>query len=259
MKVKSSLLLSIITPSIALLMFLAVWEIGVSALSIEKWLFPAPSLIANSLWTSRELIYIHTIQTISETLLGLFIAILVGATLAILMEWSAFFRNLFKPLLIVSQTIPFIVLAPLLIIWLGYGVLPKIVVIVLACFFPISMSMYEGFRSVDVNLLKLMKSMRVGKLQTFRLVKLPASMPSFFSGLKIAGAYAVGVAVVSEWLGAEKGLGIFLLRSAKSYQTEAVFASIVVISLLSLVIVGIIELSARRFVPWFYAGREGTL
>lgn len=246
-------------PIIVIALTFVTWEIGVSALSIEKWILPAPSLIANSLWTSRELLFIHTIQTISETLLGLFIAILVGVTVAILMEWSAVLRNLFKPLLVISQTIPFIVLAPLLIVWLGYGVLPKIVVIVLACFFPISMSVYEGFRSVDVNLLKLMKSMHVGKLQTFRLVKLPASMPSFFSGLKIAGAYAVGVAVVSEWLGAEKGLGIFLLRSAKSYQTEAVFASIVVISLLSLVLVGIIELSARRFVPWFYAGREGSI
>lgn len=246
-------------PGIAIAVLLILWQIGVVVSGIEKWLLPAPSLIFGALWESRELIFSHSIQTIMETVVGLTIAIILGVGLAMLMERSVFFKNLMKPFLVVSQTIPFIVLAPLLIIWLGYGILPKIVVIVMACFFPISMNIFDGFKSVDSNMKKLLQSMGASKWQTFRLATFPASLPYFFSGLRIAGAYAVGVAVVSEWLGAEKGLGILLLRSAKSYQTETVFASIVVISVLSLLLVGIIELTARRSIPWHYANKGGIV
>lgn len=248
-----------IIPAFAVILLLIVWQVGVVVSGIEKWLLPAPSLVGAALWESRELIVSHSIQTILETLVGLAIAIILGIGVAMLMEWSVFVRNLLKPFVVVSQTIPFIVLAPLLIIWLGYGVLPKIVVIVLACFFPIAMNAFDGFRSVDTNMIKLLKSMGASKWQQFRKATFPAGLPYFFSGLRIAGAYAIGVAVVSEWLGAEKGLGILLLRSAKSYQTETVFASIVVISVLSLLLVGSIELAARRLIPWHYANKGGLV
>lgn len=241
-----------VLPGITFLALLILWQIGVGAVGIEKWLLPVPSEIFQSLWQLREQVLIHTTQTIMETLIGLGIAVVLGIGVALLMEAVPFFRNLLKPLVVLSQTIPFIVLAPLLIIWLGYGVLPKIVVIVLACSFPIIINMLDGFRSVDAGMIKLLRSMGARKDQVFRLVTIPASMPYFFSGLRIAGTYAVGIAVVSEWLGAEKGLGILLLRSAKSYQTENVFAAIIVISVLSLLLVGIIELIARRSIPWFY-------
>jgi ABC-type nitrate/sulfonate/bicarbonate transport system permease component len=245
-------------PISAFIAVILLWQICVSFFSIEKWLLPAPTDIVQALWTSRDIIAFHTLQTIFETVCGLGVAILLGVFMAIVMESSNFFRNLLKPLVVISQTIPFIVLAPLLIIWLGYGILPKIVVIVLACFFPIVINMLDGFGSVDTGMIKLLRSMGAGKQQMFRLVKLPASMPYFFSGLRIAGAYAVGIAVVSEWLGAENGLGIMLLRSAKSYETENVFATILVISVLSLVLVGIIELIARRYIRWFYLQKGKT-
>lgn len=247
-----------IIPVTALLSMLLLWEIGVHFSGVEKWILPAPDQVFQALWQSRELIVLHSVQTVFESLIGLSVAVLLGIIIAILMEWSAFFRKLLKPFVVVSQTIPFIVLAPLLIIWLGYGVLPKIVVIVLACFFPISMNMYDGFRSVDTGMIKLLRSMGANKLQIFQHVTFPTSLPYFFSGLRVAGAYAIGVAVVSEWLGSEKGLGILLLRSAKSYQTETVFASIIVISLLSLLLVGIIEFIARWSIPWHFMNKGGA-
>jgi ABC-type nitrate/sulfonate/bicarbonate transport system permease component len=245
-------------PVIAFIVLIVLWQISVSVFSVEKWLLPAPTDTVQALWLSRDIIAFHVLQTMFETLSGLVAAVLLGVFMAIVMESSLFFRNLLKPLVVISQTIPFIVLAPLLIIWLGYGILPKIVVIVLACFFPIVINMLDGFSSVDSGMIKLLRSMGAEKWQMFRLVKLPASMPYFFSGLRIAGAYAVGIAVVSEWLGAENGLGIMLLRSAKSYQTENVFATILVISVLSLVLVGIIEVIARRYIPWFYLQKGKT-
>jgi ABC-type nitrate/sulfonate/bicarbonate transport system permease component len=241
-----------ILPVISFLVLLILWQTGVGIFQIPNWLLPAPTIIFNELWRSRELIVIHTTQTLIETIIGLVIAVIFGVGIALLMESISFFKNLLKPFLVLSQTIPFIVLAPLLIIWLGYGVLPKIVVIVLACFFPIVINMLDGFQAVDAGMVKLLQSMKAGKKQIFHYVILPASMPYFFSGLRIAGTYAVGIAVVSEWLGAEKGLGIMLLRAAKSFQTEEVFATITVISLLSLFVVGIIEIIARRSIPWFY-------
>ncbi len=247
-------------PVVVLLFLLLLWKAGVEISGIEKWILPAPEVVFQTLWKSRNLIFSHSIQTILESVLGLGIAVLLGVGVAVLMEWSDFLRKLLKPFLIVSQTLPFIVLSPLLIIWLGYGILPKIVIVVLACFFPICINLFDGFRSVDTGMTRLLQSMGANKLQIFRHVTLPSSMPFFFSGLRLAGTYAIGVAVVSEWLGAEKGLGILLIRSAKSYQTETVFAAIIVITLLSLLLVGVIELIARRSIPWHYFNKgEATV
>lgn len=226
---------------------------------IEQWILPSPFQILVSLWTRRDLLLFHTSRTILEALIGLSFAILVGAGIAIIMEWSAFFQRLLKPFLVVSQTIPFIALAPLLVIWFGYGLLPKILVIILACFFPIAINLYDGFKSVDVNMVRLLKSMGASKWQIFRLVKFPSSLPYFFSGLKIAGAYAVTAGVVSEWLGAEGGLGILLVRFAKSYLTDGVFAVIFVITALSLVLVFAIEHLTKITIPWHYHKKEGSL
>lgn len=249
----------LILPIFAFLLFFSFWEMGVRIFHIEQWILPSPLQILASLWIRRELLLFHTSQTILEALMGLSFAVLVGAGIAIIMEWSAFFQRLLKPFLVVSQTIPFIALAPLLVIWFGYGLLPKILVIILACFFPIAVNLYDGFKSVDVNMIRLLKSMDASKWQIFRLVKFPSSLPYFFSGLKIAGAYAVTAGVVSEWLGAEGGLGILLVRFAKSYLTDGVFAVIFVITALSLVLVFTIEQLTKITIPWHYHKKERSL
>lgn len=241
-----------ILPSGFFIALLVAWEIGVSVFHIEKWLLPAPSVIVSAFIENKELIFGHSLQTIFETFVGLSLAVIFAVVIAILVEWAAVIRNLIRPLVVISQTIPFIVLAPLLTIWLGYGILPKIAVIVLACFFPIVISLLDGFRSADRNMIRLLQTMGASKRQLFSKVIFPASLPYFFSGLRVSGTYAVGIAVVSEWLGAEKGLGILLLRSAKSYQTDTLFAAIIVIAILSLMTVLLIEGIARKSLPWYY-------
>ncbi|WP_407942249.1 ABC transporter permease [Microaerobacter geothermalis] len=223
---------------------------------IEKWILPSPTIIAQSLWQARELIWQHTIQTLYETVLGLGIAIAAGIAIATLMDLSTWLRKAVYPLLVISQTIPIIAVAPLFLIWFGYGLAPKVIVVALVCFFPITVNLADGYRMVDREMVRLMSSLGASRGQIFRMVKLPSALPFFFSGLRIAGTYSVMGAVIGEWLGASRGLGIFMTRSSQSFLTERVFAAIVVITLLSLWIFALIELLARLTMPWHYQQQE---
>ncbi|UFJ43383.1 ABC transporter permease [Brevibacillus humidisoli] len=235
-----------------MLVLLILWEWLVAITRIEKWILPKPSHIVQSLWESRALIAQHSVQTIYEALLGLAIAIVIGVAIAAIIDSSEWLRKAFYPLLIISQTVPIIAVAPLFFIWFGYGILPKVVVVTLVCFFPVAINVADGLRLVDRDTLRLMASMGAGRWQIFHMVKLPATLPFFFSGMRIAGTYSVMGAVIGEWLGASKGLGILMTRSSQSFLTDRVFATIVVITLLSLAIFALIEGAARLLMPWHY-------
>lgn len=239
-------------PGSMLLLLLTIWELAVRFTGIEAWILPAPSVIFITLWQTRDLLVDHGVHTIYETLLGLGIAIMVGVLLAVFIDLSEKVRKSVYPLFVASQTIPIIAIAPLFAIWFGYGYTPKIILVALFCFFPITVSLADGFLSVDRQMIRLLDSMGASRSQIFRMVKLPAALPAFFSGLRIAGTYSVMAAVISEWLGASKGLGIFMTRSSQSFFTDRVFAIIMVITLLSLVIYGIIEGMSRLVMPWYY-------
>ncbi|PIW73296.1 ABC transporter permease, partial [Candidatus Roizmanbacteria bacterium CG_4_8_14_3_um_filter_34_9] len=205
---------------------LLTWQFSVSFFHIEQWILPSPIQIIDSFWQSRSLIFFHLVPTIFEASIGLIGAIFISIFIAILMERSQVMKKIIYPFLIISQTIPFIILAPLLTLWFGFGLLPKIIIIALVCFFPITINLFDGFQGVDPSILRLLNSMGANQKQIFRLVKWPASLPAFFSGLRIAAAYSILGAVVSEWMGADRGLGILLIRSTKSYLTDRVFAVI---------------------------------
>ena len=241
-----------ILPVLTGFIILILWQLAVSLFHIEQWILPGPLQIINSLWSSRSLIFFHLVPTIFEATVGLISATIISIIIAILMERSKIIQKIFYPFLILSQTVPFITLAPLLTLWFGFGLLPKIIIITLVCFFPIAINLYDGFQSVDPVVLKLMSSMGATRKQSYKWVKWPASLPSFFSGLKIAAAYAILGAVVSEWMGTDRGLGILLIRSAKSYLTDRVFATIGVISILSILAVLLVEIIARISIPWHY-------
>lgn len=228
------------------------WQFFVVWFHIEQWIIPSPLRIADSFWQSRSLMVYHMIPTIFEALIGLFFAIITGIFVAILMERSEVIKKIIYPFLIISQTVPFITLAPLLTLWFGFGLLPKIIIIILVCFFPITINLFDGLSGVDPATLKLLTSMGATRKQMLKWVKWPSSLPAFFSGLKIAGAYAILGAVISEWVGSDRGLGILLVRSAKSYLVDRVFATIGVITILSIIIILIIEGIARITIPWHY-------
>ncbi|UAL51469.1 MULTISPECIES: ABC transporter permease [Metabacillus] len=239
-------------PGIVLLSFLFLWELAVIVSKVENWILPRPTHIFITLAEMRGTIGGHILQTLSEAVLGLLIAVTAGVLIAILIDLSDWVRKAVEPLLVLSQTIPIIALAPLLIIWFGFGIFPKVIVVALVCFFPIAINLSDGFRLVDRDMVKLMRTLGASRRQMFLKLKLPAATPFFFSGLKIAGTYSVMGAVIGEWLGASKGLGILLTRSSQSFLTDKVFATIVLIVGLSLIIFTLIEILARIMMPWKY-------
>ena len=234
------------------LITLIFWQLTATIFHIEQWILPTPIQIINSFWQSRSLILFHMLPTVIEALIGLIGAVIIGVFIALLMERFQIMRRIIYPFLIISQTIPFIILAPLLTLWFGFGLLPKIIIIGLVCFFPITISLFDGFKDINTSVLNLLTSMGANQRQIFRWVKWPSSLPNFFSGLRIAAAYSILGAVVSEWTGSDRGLGIILIRSTKSYLTDRVFAIIGTITFLSVIAVLIVEIIARISIPWHF-------
>lgn len=236
--------------------FLILWQLFVFLFDVESWFLPSPLLILKTLVESSDLLIHHTITTIYETLWGFFASVVTAFILAVVMDTYPTIKKGIYPLLVVSQTIPIIFIAPLLMVWFGYGLLPKIFVVALVCFFPIVVSLVEGLESVDPDMVNLLLIMGATKSQIFRKVRFPAAFPSFFSGLKIAATYSVMGAVIGEWLGASRGIGYFMILSSKSFRVDRVFAAIALISFLSLAFFGLIELASRLAMPWHYKNEQ---
>ncbi len=249
---KSKKLLDYLPAFIVLLAFFIIWELGVRLSHISDNILPAPSLIITFSAPYWKELLSHTLQTILEAMAGLLAAVFCGVVAAIMLDSSATIRKAIYPLLVSSQTIPIIALAPLLLIWLGYGLLPKVIIVALYCFFPITIAMAGGLSSVDYQQINLFRTMRASNLQILKLVKVPAALPSFFSGLKIAVAYAMIGAIVGEYVGAYKGLGIFIQTSANAHAIPLVFAAIFVTAIISLLLFGLVGLIERKMLPWRY-------
>jgi ABC-type nitrate/sulfonate/bicarbonate transport system permease component len=243
-------------PLVLILLLLLVWQVGTWLMQVPKWLLPSPGQIVIAGIEALDLLGPHTWQTLKETWLGLALSLVVGLGLALVIDFSALLRRTLYPLLVASQTVPILALAPLLIIWFGYGMLPKVIVVALVCFFPIVVSTADGLRVADPDLIALLKAMGANRRQVFFKVRLPGALPSFFSGLKIAITYSVVGAVIGEWVGASRGLGIFMIRSSKNFLTDRVFAAIAVTSLLSILMFFVVMVLERALLPWYYAHRE---
>jgi ABC-type nitrate/sulfonate/bicarbonate transport system permease component len=237
------------------LALLALWELFVRAGQISAQVLPSPIAIVQALINNWGVIYDNTLQTLLETVLGMVIATLLGLLLAIMLDISGWMRRAIYPLLITSQTIPIIALAPLLLIWIGYDIRPKLIVVTLYCFFPIAVATIDGLASAEPELIKLLHSMRATRWQILRLVRLPGAMPAFFSGLRIAAAYSVIGAIFGEYVGAEKGLGIYMQRAANSFAIINVFAAILVTTILSLLLFGLVSLIERIALPWYHGSK----
>jgi len=240
-------------PSVGIfLLLLLIWETVVRLMEIKEYILPAPTAIWQALVNSWGLLWDHSLQTINEAFLGFMLAIVAGIVLAMLMGLFPLIKRSLYPLVVISQTVPIMAVAPLLIIWFGYDLLPKVLVVSLVCFFPITVSLVEGLEATDKDMMKLLLAMGASPWQIFKKVQLPGALPSFFSGLKISATYSITGAVIGEWLGASKGLGVFMIRSMNSFLTAQVFAAIVVITVLSLIFFGIVMILAHLIMPWYY-------
>ncbi len=237
-------------PILFFTLLVIIWQFIVDSGIIARYILPSPwDVVVVSIRILPEL-KDHIYTTLQEALTGFMIAILFSVTLAILMDNFTLVKKAVQPLLVVSQTIPIMVLAPLFAMWFGFGLLPKIMVVILVCFFPIVVSLLEGLNTLDSDLLNLMKSMKASRWQMFYLAKFPSSLPNFFSGLKIAATYSIIGAIIGEWMGGKSGLGVYMTRVRQSFALDKVFATILIIIFLSIILFKIIELIQFLLMPW---------
>lgn len=236
--------------ALGILLIIIFWEIITKVELIPKFILPSPLDVLRAFLEDFNLIINHLFFTLIEAILGLSISIILGFLLAIIMDRFNFFYKMFYPVIIISQTIPIIAVAPLIVLWFGFGMFPKVMLVFLTCFFPITISIFSGFKNIDKDLIRLMNSMGSNYFKTLIYVKIPYSLKSFFSGLKIASSYALVGAVVSEWLGGERGIGVYMTRVKKAYAFDKMFSSIILISLLSLILVWFIKILERKVIYW---------
>lgn len=239
-----------------ILIILILWQLLSSFKIVPEFLLPSPYSVIMSFFTDFNLLMYHLWITLAESMLGLFWGVLLGFICAVLMDKFDFFYRAFYPILILTQTIPTIAIAPLLVLWMGYEMLPKIVLIVIVTFFPISIGLYDGFKSADKDQINLLKAMGATNFDIFKYIKWPGSLNHFFSALKISVSYSVVGAVISEWLGGFRGLGVYMIRVKKSYSFDKMFAVIFLISALSLVLMFLVKLLQKKVMPWKNKGVE---
>jgi ABC-type nitrate/sulfonate/bicarbonate transport system permease component len=244
-------------PLLVLLLLFIIWEIVVKVVDVPAWLLPPPSKIFAEAFSGWNDFYPDLLSTIKISFFGLAIGAMIGILIAIVLHLVSFLRDSFYPLLILSQNIPIIVLAPLLVIWFGFGLLPKMIVITLVCFFPITVAALDGFKQTPDELKHYMMMAGATKTQLFWKLELPFSLPSIFSGLKISATYSVMGAVISEWLGAKQGVGVYMTLASSSFRTDKVFVAIFAIMILSLLFFLIIVIIERLAIRWQPKGDDG--
>jgi putative hydroxymethylpyrimidine transport system permease protein len=248
-----------LSPMLVLAGLVGAWQLATStgavadALNLEPFLVPSPAEIASSLWENRSLLADNAWVTLREIVLGLGCALVAGLAVAVVLHLSLTLRRAIYPLTVASQTIPIIVIAPILLVWFGYGIVPKMALVALICFFPITVNTIDGLRSVDPEAIKLMRSLDASRWQIFRRVEAPAALPHVFSGAKIAATIApIGAvfAEISSITTGVGGLGRLIVADGAQLQVARQFASVVVLSAMAIALFGLIALAERRVVTW---------
>ncbi len=239
-----------IWPTLLMLALLGGWEVVVHINETPRWMLPPPSAILESFRTDWRLLLEHARVTLLEVVLGFGLALLAGIVTGVAIDSSIVMRRAIYPLIIASQTIPMVALAPLMLIWFGYDLIPKILITALIGFFPIAVNTVDGLRSGDREMLGLLRSMGATGWQRFRIVRVPAALPLIFSGARIAITFCVIGAVFAELVGASAGLGYLMERSAAQFQTSRVFACIVILALMGIGLFSLIAFIERLALPW---------
>ncbi|GHB54959.1 ABC transporter permease [Streptomyces viridiviolaceus] len=243
-------------PVALLLACFAAWWVIAAAELVEPYLVPSPGETFDVLTGKPDYIWQHTWVTTYETLLGFLIALVVGVFAAVVMVYSATVEKTLYPILLFAQVVPKIAIAPLFVVWLGFGIAPKILIAVLIAFFPVVISMVTGLKAVDPEMLQLSSTMGASPWQTFVKIRMPASLPHLFSGLKVAVTLAVTGAVVGEFVGANEGLGYVILQANGNLDTPMLFAGLLVMSLIGVVLFVLVEVTEKLLLPWHASRRE---
>ncbi|MCE0535255.1 ABC transporter permease [Kineosporia rhizophila] len=247
----------VVPPVLLVLLLLAVWEVYAATAGPGPDVLPTPSRVVEQGWADRENLLANTWPTLRATVIGLLLSILVGFAFAVLVDLSSLARRAVLPVLVVSQTLPLVALAPLVIVWFGFGQFPKILLIVFVNFFATTLSFVEGFRSADPDSVALLRSMGAGRWRVFRTVRLPSALPYFMAGLRIAITYSVVSAIFAEYAGAEAGLGVYMQFAKNTFRTDLVLAAVGVTAAVTLLLFGLSYLIERIALPWAHLVRAG--
>lgn len=245
-----------LSPLLLLAAVIGLWQVAASSgvlaglFGLESFLVPSPAEIASVLWSDRAILAENARVTAAEIVLGFLVALAAGVAVAVLFHFSALSRRAGYPLVVASQTIPIIVIAPVLVVWFGYGMAPKLAIIALICFFPIAVNTLDGLRSVDRDQVRMMRSLDAGRRRIFLAVEAPTALPLMFSGARIAAAVAVIGAVFGEWAGSDAGIGHLILQDNAQLNTARMFAAVVVLSAIALALYGLLSLLERRLIRW---------
>lgn len=244
-------------PILTLLVTIIIWELYVRIGNISLYILPSPSSIVLSLLENFSVLWAHSMVTLYEAIVGLIIATVLAIIIAIGMDLSKNFKYSIFPHLVVTQTVPVMILGPLFSIWFGFGLAPKILMVIFMCFFPIVIAFSDALSQVDEKQVNLLRSFGASKLKIYTMVKIPAAATALFSGLKVSATYCIGGAIVGEWLSASAGLGYYMIRVKNGYMLDKVFACVIVIIMWSLLLNGAVSLLEKVLFPYMRKKKRG--
>jgi len=246
-----------VVPPVMLIAVLVLgWYFVARVSGLGRFILPSPIDVGRACWETRDLLLDAVGTTMLATGIGLVLALLAGIGLAALVDFWSPARRALYPILVVSQTIQILAIAPILVIWFGFGLTPTVAIVVLFCFFPLAISTADGLASADPELIALLRAMGAKRGQIWRWVRLPSALPSFFTGLRMAVTYSIVAATIGEWVGGSPGLGQYLLRSKNALATDQVFAAMLITSLLSVALFALVYGVERASLPWYHSAQR---
>jgi len=247
---------NLLPPFLLIIFVILVWQTVAIRSGLSAFILPSPIQVLQAGWETREVLGSAITTTMLETMIGLTIATILGVLIAAAIDLSSVLRRALYPILVASQTVQILAIAPLLIIWFGFSMLPKVMIVVLICFFPLAVNTADGLASADPDYVSLLRAMGADRKQVWRLVRFPAALPAFFTGLRIAVTYSVVGATIGEWVGGSEGLGLYMLRSKNALATDQVFVGIVLTSMLSIGLFLLVYVIERALLPWYYSSER---
>ena len=247
-----------IFPVCILVSLVIVWEVLVRVVNVPSWQLPPPSAILDELIASKDLLLAHTLVTLKEIGVGFSVALVTGLTLAAGIAYSRILERSVYPIIIASQTIPIIAIAPLLLIWVGYGLTPKVIIVALICFYPIAVNTVDGLKSIDPDMISMFRTLGASRFQVFARLQVPNSLPFMFSGIKIGISVSVIAAVIGEWVGGSEGLGYLITYSQPLFLTARVFAAIFLLSVMGVLLFVLGVWIEHLTMPWYFNAKRSN-
>ena len=243
----------VLPPAALIFMLITGWYFVARISGLRSFILPSPADVVRAGWETRHLLASALGTTLLATGAGLTLALIAGVGVATIMDFWPLARRALYPILVVSQTIQILAIAPILVIWFGFGLAPSVIIVVLFCFFPLAVATADGLTSSDPELVALMRAMGASKSQIWKIVRVPSALPSFFSGLRLAVTYSVVAATIGEWVGGSPGLGLYMLRSKNALATDQVFVAMFITSILSVALFVLVSRIEKAVLPWYYS------